>query len=158
MVDKIPMTKNGADALQAELERLKKVERPDVINAIAEARAHGDLKENAEYHAARERQSFLEGRISDIESKLANCQIIDPSTLNTEKVVFGARVVLFNLDTEEHVTYQIVGVDEADLSQGKISIGSPIARALIGKQVGDEVVVETPENVTEYEVSEVRYE
>lgn len=158
MAEKTPMTKQGAEALRVELDHLKRVERPDVINAIAEARAHGDLKENAEYHAARERQSFLEGRIADIEAKLSNCQVIDTSTLNTDKVVFGAIVVLINLDTDEEVTYQIVGVDEADLNIGKISISSPIARALIGKSEGDEINVETPMNVSAYEISEIRYQ
>lgn len=158
MSEKTPMTKKGAEALRVELEHLKRVERPDVINAIAEARAHGDLKENAEYHAARERQSFLEGRIAELELKLSNCQEIDPATLNTDKVVFGATVELFNLDTEEEVTYQIVGVDEADLNVGKISISSPIARALIGKKTGDEISVETPTNVSAYEITEICYQ
>ncbi len=157
MTQKVPMTKKGAEALRDELDRLKRVERPEVIQAIAEAREHGDLKENAEYHAARERQSFLEGRIADLEAKLANCQVIDPSTLKTDKVVFGATVVLLNLDSQDKVSYQIVGVDEADLSLGKISIGSPIARALIGKVRGDEIHVETPANVIAYEISEIQY-
>lgn len=158
MSEKTPMTKKGAEALRHELEYSKRVLRPQIIEAIAEARAHGDLKENAEYHAAREQQSFLEGRIADLESKLANCQVIDPSILNTNKVVFGAIVILFNLDTEDKVTYQIVGVDEADLNLGKISISSPIARALIGKEAGDEVNVETPTGVVAYEIADIHYE
>jgi transcription elongation factor GreA len=158
MSQKTPMTKKGAEALRNELEHSKRVLRPQIIEAIAEARAHGDLKENGEYHAAREQQSFLEGRIADLESKLANCLIIDPSELNTNKVVFGATLLLINLDTDEHVKYQIVGVDEADLNVGKISISSPIARALIGKESGDEVNVETPIGVIAYEIAEIHYE
>lgn len=155
---KFPMTHAGEQKLREELNRLKTIERPKIIQAIAEARAHGDLKENAEYHAAKEQQGFSEGRIREIESKLANAQIIDVTKLpNNGKVVFGTTVVLVNLSTDETVTYQIVGEDEADLKLRKISIGSPIARALIGKMEGDVVVVRTPSGDIEYEISEVRY-
>jgi transcription elongation factor GreA len=157
-MSKVPLTVRGAEKLQEELNRLKTVERPRVIEAIAEARAHGDLKENAEYHAAREQQSFIEGRIAEIESKLSNAQIIDPATLETGgKVVFGATVDLIDEDTGKEVTYQIVGEDEADIKQGLISIGSPIARALIGKEEGDYAQVQAPGGVREYEVVAVRY-
>jgi transcription elongation factor GreA len=157
-MSKVPLTVRGAEKLQEELTRLKTVERPRVIEAIAEARAHGDLKENAEYHAAREQQSFIEGRIAEIESKLSNAQIIDPATLETGgKVVFGATVDLIDEDTGKEVTYQIVGEDEADIKQGLISIGSPIARALIGKEEGDYAQVQAPGGVREYEVVAVRY-
>ena len=157
MDQKTPMTKHGAQMLRTELEHLKRTERPQIIQAIAEARAHGDLKENAEYHAARERQSFVEGRVLDIESKLSNAQEIDPAKLSSDKVVFGATVLLVNLDTEEEVTYQIVGVDESDIKQGKISISSPIARALIGKPEGEDVCVETPAKTFSYEIVEIQY-
>jgi transcription elongation factor GreA len=152
------MTVTGAQKLKAELQRLKSEERPKVINAIAEARAHGDLKENAEYHAAKEQQGFIEGRISEIEQHLSSSQVIDPASLaaNT-KVVFGATVTLFNCDSEEQVSYQIVGDLEADISVGLISISSPIARALIGKEEGDTAVVEAPAGSIEYEVMEVSY-
>ena len=157
MSNKTPMTVHGAERLKTELENLKRVERPAVIQAISEARAHGDLKENAEYHAAKEHQSFLEGRIADIEGKLSNCQVIDPMLLNTDKVVFGATVALVNVDTDEEVTYQIVGMDEADIKDGKISISSPIARALIGKLEGEEACVETPAGSTVYEITKVLF-
>ena len=158
MVTKVPMTKKGSEHLKEELEQLKKVERPKIIDAIAEARAHGDLKENAEYHAAREKQSFIEGRILDIEGKLSHAQIIDVTTLpKNGKVVFGVTVHLINVDTDEEVKYQIVGEDEADLKHGKISVTSPIARALIGKDEGEEVDVNTPAGVIPYEVSKVEY-
>lgn len=157
-MDKVPMTKFGAQRLEEELDRLKRVDRPEIIEAIAEARAHGDLKENAEYHAARERQSFTEGRIQEIESKLSLAQIIDISTIeDTGKVIFGVTVGLVNLDTDEAVTYQIVGEDEADIKSGKISIGSPIARALVGKKEGDEVDVQTPNGIICYEIEKVQY-
>src|SRR5690625_1569251 len=137
-MSKVPLTVRGADRLTEELTRLKTVERPRVIEAIAEARAHGDLKENAEYHAAREQQSFIEGRIAEIEGKLSNAQIIDPTTVNSEgRVVFGATVDLIEEETEKEVTYQIVGEDEADIKEGRVSVNSPIARALIGKEDGD---------------------
>ena len=151
-MSKIPMTKGGEEALRAELSRLKQVERPRIIQAIAEAREHGDLKENAEYHAAREQQGFCEGRIKDIEAKLSHAQVIDISHIeNTGKVIFGVTVTLINLDTDQTVTYQIVGEDEADVKQGKISVTSPIARGLIGKEEGDEVSVTTPGGELTYE-------
>jgi transcription elongation factor GreA len=155
----IPLTTTGADLLRQELHRLKTVERPNAITAIAEARTHGDLSENAEYDAAKERQSFVEGRIKDIESKLANAQVIDPQGVDAEgRCVFGATVDLEEMKGGEPVTYQIVGDDEADIKKGKISIGSPIARALIGKYAGDQVEVQTPGGVRRYEVLEIRYE
>ena len=154
---KTPITKRGAELLRAELQRLKTVERPQVIGAIAEARAHGDLSENAEYDAARERQAFVEGRLAEIEAKLANAQIIDPKLLDAEgRCVFGATV---DLEEEggEAATYQIVGEDEAEIKEGRISISSPIARALIGKDAGDVVEVRTPGGVKRYEIIDVRY-
>lgn len=153
------MTLHSAERLRAELSELKTVKRPAVVAAIAEARAHGDLKENAEYHAAREQQGFIEGRIKDIESKLSHAQIIDVASLNAGgKVVFGATVVLLDLNTDEEKTYQIVGIDEADLKHNKISVTSPVARALIGKEEGDEVALEAPGGTHEFEILEVRYE
>jgi len=158
-MNKVPLTVKGAEKLKRELQQLKSVARPKVIQAIAEARAHGDLKENAEYHAAREQQSFIEGRIKEIESKLANAQIIDVTQVKADgKVVFGATVELEDLDTGETATYQIVGDDEADIKLGLISISSPIARALIGKEVEDVVEVKTPKGIREYEVLAIRYE
>lgn len=155
----IPLTVHGAQLLKDELQRLKQIERPAVINAIAEARAQGDLSENAEYDAAKERQGFIEGRIAEIESKLATAQVIDPRTLNAEgRVVFAATVDLEDVETGESVTYQIVGDDEADIKLGKVSISSPIARALIGKVAGDLAEVKAPGGVREYEVLDVRYE
>lgn len=157
-MNKVPLTVTGAEKLQAELHELKSVVRPRITKAIAEARAHGDLKENAEYHAAREQQSFAEGRIGEIEGKLSNAQIIDVKTLNAGgKVVFGATVELENIETEEKVTYQIVGEDEADIKEGRISIGSPIARAIIGKEVEDEVTVQAPGGNREFEILSVQY-
>jgi len=157
-MNKTPMTVEGAEALRQELNELKTVARPRVIAAIAEARAHGDLKENAEYHAAREQQSFIEGRIKEIEAKLSNAQIIDVTTLNAGgKVVFGATVDVLDLETDEEHTYKIVGEDEADIRHGKISVTSPIARALIGKREGDEVEIEVPGGKREFEILEVRY-
>ena len=154
----VPITVHGAQLLKEELHRLKHVERPAVINAISEARAQGDLSENAEYDAAKERQSFIEGRIADLEGKLSAAQIIDPKLLDAEgRVVFASTVTLEDLDSGDKVTYQIVGEDEADLKQMKISISSPIARALIGKYAGDEVDVQAPGGVRSYEVLEVRY-
>ncbi|NBR98134.1 MAG: transcription elongation factor GreA [Betaproteobacteria bacterium] len=153
-----PLTVAGAEQLKAELQHLKHVERPAVIDAIAEARSHGDLSENAEYDAAKERQSFVEGRIADVEAKLANAQIIDPATLDADgRCVFGATVELEDLESGATVTYQIVGDDEADLKLGKISISSPIARALIGKEAGETAEVQAPGGVREYEILEVRY-
>lgn len=155
---KTPLTARGAEMLRQELQELKAVARPRIIQAIAEARAHGDLKENAEYHAAREQQSFVEGRIQEIESKLASAEIIDVTTLNANgKVVFGATVDLVGEESGEEVTYQIVGEDEADIKQGRISVNSPIARALIGKEEGDIATVQAPGGVKEYEVVAVRY-
>jgi len=148
----------GAEALREELHQLKSVERPRIIKAIAEAREHGDLRENAEYHAAKEQQSFVEGRIAEIERKLSNAEVIDVTTLNAGgKVIFGATVDLLSLETDEAVTYQIVGDDEADIKQAKISISSPIARALIGKEAGDVATVNAPGGEKEYEIVEIRY-
>ncbi len=159
MSDKIPLTRQGAEKLREELQRLKTVERPRVIQAIAEARAHGDLKENAEYHAAREQQSFIEGRIKELESKLSHAQIIDVTQIeNTGKVIFGATVVLADEDSGEEVTYRIVGEDEADIKAGLISVASPIARALIGKEEGEVAVVQAPGGQRTFEIVEVRYE
>jgi transcription elongation factor GreA len=157
-MSKVPLTVAGAEKLKSELARLKAVERPAVIAAIAEARSHGDLSENAEYDAAKDRQSFLEGRIAEIESKLAMAQIVDPSTIDGEgRVVFGATVDLEEVSSGSEVRYQIVGDDEADIKAGKISVGSPIARALIGKVAGDTAEVHAPGGVREYEVLAVRY-
>ncbi|MFZ5509101.1 MAG: transcription elongation factor GreA [Pseudomonadota bacterium] len=157
-MNKTPLTKAGAEMLRAELHRLKTVDRPRVIDAIAEARSHGDLSENAEYDAAKERQGFIEGRIKEIEGKLASAQIIDPKLLDADgRCVFGATVDLEDLESGETVTYQIVGEDEADLKDGKISISSPIARALIGKYAGDVAEVQAPGGVREYEILDVRY-
>ena len=153
-----PMTKQGADALLEELKDLKQVQRPRVVAAIAEAREHGDLKENAEYHAAREQQGFIEGRLQDIEGKLGNAQIIDISKIpNNGKVIFGTTVTIINMDTELEVRYQIVGDDEADVKKNKISVNSPIARALIGKSEGDDVVVKAPSGDIDYEIGSVEY-
>jgi len=153
---KVPMTISGADNLRNELKELKTEVRPRIITAIAEAREHGDLKENAEYHAAREQQSFCEGRIKEIESKLSECQIIDVTQIAPNgKVIFGTTVTLFNLDTEKQSVYQIVGEDEANVSTGKISVGSPISRALMGKEVGVEVVVKAPAGDIDYEIEAI---
>jgi transcription elongation factor GreA len=157
-MNKTPLTVAGAEKLRTELHRLKTVERPSVIAAIAEARSHGDLSENAEYEAAKDRQGFIEGRIMEVESKLANAQIIDPKLLDADgRCVFGATVALEDLDSGQTVTYQIVGDDEADIKDSKISISSPIARALIGKYAGDVAEVKAPGGVREYEVIDVRY-
>jgi len=154
----IPLTASGAERLQKELHRLKTVERPDVINAIAEARAQGDLSENAEYDAARERQAFVEGRIQELEGTLSNAQIIDPAALDVDgKAVFGATVEIEDLESGERVHYQIVGDVEADIRSNRISISSPVARALIGKTSGDVVEVQAPAGIREYEVLDVRY-
>lgn len=155
---KHPMTVEGAEALRAELKKLKSVDRPRITKAIAEAREHGDLKENAEYHAAREQQSFAEGRIQDIEGKLAGAQVIDVTTIpRTGKVIFGVTVHLVDVETEEERVYRIVGDDEADLKQGKISVSSPVARALIGKEEGDTVAVQAPGGTAEYEIDRVEH-
>ncbi len=157
-MNKVPMTVAGEARLRKELEELKSEARPRVIAAIAEAREHGDLKENAEYHAAREQQGFIEGRIQEIESKLSNAQVIDVAKLpQTGKVIFGVTVGLINLGNDEEVSYQIVGEDEADIKSGKISVTSPIARALIGKEEGDVVVVSTPGGEVEYEIGSVEH-
>jgi transcription elongation factor GreA len=154
-----PITTKGAQRLRAELDELKSTKRPAVIQAIAEARAHGDLKENAEYHAAREQQGFIEGRIKQLEAELSNAQLIDISTLNAgDKVVFGATVVLADVDNDEEKTYQIVGDLEADIKQGLIAISSPVARALIGKHEGDTVTIDAPAGQREYEIVSVRYQ
>jgi transcription elongation factor GreA len=155
---KIPITTNGAEMLRAELHRLKTVDRPAVITAIAEARAQGDITENAEYEAARERQGFIEGRIIELEAKLSNAQIIDPQLLDDDdRVVFGSTVELIDTATQETVAYQIVGEDEADLKQGLVNISSPIARALIGKEVGDTAEVQAPGGLKRYEIVAVSY-
>jgi len=158
-MSRAPITAKGAQRLRAELEELKSVKRPAVIEAIAEARAHGDLKENAEYHAAREQQGFIEGRIKHLEAELSHAQIIDVSTLNAgDKVVFGATVVVVDCDTDEEKTYQIVGDLEADIKQSLIAISSPVARALIGKSEGDAITIEAPGGTREYEIVAVRYQ
>ena len=158
-MNKVPLTKRGAEKLQAELQQLKTVDRPRIIKAIAEARAHGDLKENAEYHAAREQQSFAEGRIKEIEGKLSHAQVIDVASLDAGgKVVFGATVDMVDEDTGDEITYQIVGEDEADIKAGLISVGSPIARALIGKEEGDVATVIAPGGERNLEVVAVRYQ
>ncbi len=157
-MSKFPITVTGAELLRAELQRLKSVDRPGVIAAIAEARSHGDLSENAEYDAAKERQGFIEGRIKEVEGKLGNAQIIDPKVLDADgRVVFGATVELEDLEGDKTVTYQIVGDDEANIKAGKVSINSPVARALIGKYAGDVAEVQTPGGVREYEVLDVKY-
>ena len=158
MMNKVPLTVLGAESMRVELQDLKSVQRPAIIAAISEARAHGDLSENAEYHAAKERQSFIEGRIADLEGKLSNAEIIDPATLDAGgRVVFGATVELTDEDSGESLRYQIVGEDEADLKLGLINIGSPIARALIGKSEGDVALVQTPGGVKHFEVMAVSY-
>jgi len=158
MSGKFPITLHGADLLRTELQRLKAVERPAVIAAIAEARSHGDLSENAEYDAAKERQGFIEGRIAEVEGKLGNAQIIDPASLDADgRVVFGATVELEDINSGQPVVYQIVGDDESDIKSGKISFSSPVARALISKFSGDTVEVQTPGGVREYEILDVKY-
>jgi transcription elongation factor GreA len=156
-MDKIPMTSAGFSRLEAELKRLKTIERPQIIKAIAAARGHGDLSENAEYHAARERQGFIEGRLAELEDKLRRAEVIDPSQLSGKDVKFGAKVKLADEDTDDETTYQIVGEDEADIKAGKLAITAPLARALIGKRVGDSVEVTTPAGSKSYEILSVRY-
>lgn len=157
-MNRFPMTVQGAEKLQRELDKLKKEDRPRIIAAIAEAREHGDLKENAEYHAAREEQGFAEGRIMEIEGKLSNAQIIDVTKIaHTGKVIFGVTVDLFDIDKDQEMTYKIVGDDEADIKQGMISVNSPIARGLVGKSEGDEVAVDVPGGTVEYEILKVRH-
>ncbi len=158
MSDRVPMTLVGKNKLEEELKRLKSVERPAVIQAISIARAHGDLSENAEYDAAKEKQAFVEGRIQDIEDKLARAQVVDTSDLKTDKVVFGATIDLMNCDTEQKITYRIVGTDEADVKQGLVSIESPIARQLLNKKAGDQVTIKVPKGDIEYEILAVRFE
>ncbi len=158
-MSKVPLTVQGAERLREELKRLKGVDRPKVIQAIAEARAHGDLKENAEYHAAREQQGFIEGRIQDIEGKLSNAEIIDVTKVNGGgKVIFGSTVLLSDEDSGNEVSYQIVGEDEADIKAGRISVNSPIARGLIGKLEGDSVAIRTPAGEKQFEIVKVKYQ
>lgn len=156
-MDRIPMTAEGYARLESELKRLKTTERPDVIRALREAREHGDLSENAEYHAARERQSFIEGRVREIEDKMSRAEVIDVSKLSGEDVKFGATVQLADEDTDEETTYQLVGADESDVADGRLSITSPLARALIGKAVGDSVHVSTPAGPKSYEIISVSF-
>lgn len=157
--NQVPVTVRGAELMKDELNQLRSVDRPSVIEAIAEARSHGDLSENAEYDAAKEKQSFVEGRIVELEAKLSNMQVIDPTTLNAEgRIVFAATVNVEDLDSGDNKTYQIVGDDEADIKAGKVSVSSPIARALIGKEVGDVAEVKTPGGVKEYEILDVLYQ
>jgi transcription elongation factor GreA len=155
-LERIPITKSGFEALKQQVRHLKVVERPQVIRAIEEARAHGDLTENAEYEAAKDRQAFLERQISDLEHKIACADVIDPTTVNTDSVVFGCTVVLENLDTDEEVQYQLVGPDESDVSQGRISVSSPLGRAMIGKKAGDEILVQAPGGKRQYELIDIR--
>jgi transcription elongation factor GreA len=157
-MEKMPITGDGLNRLQEELRRLKTVERPAVIRALEEARTHGDLSENAEYHAARERQSFIEGRVAELEDKIRRAEVIDVSKLSGNAVKFGATIALVDVDTDEEVTYQIVGAEESDITAGRLSVTSPLARALIGKEVGDTVEVPTPRGSKVYEILEVRFE
>ncbi len=157
MSQRIPMTSEGLTTLEEELRHLRNTARPDVIRAIAQAREHGDLSENAEYHAARDRQSFIEGRVSELEDKISRAEVIDVSKLSGKTVKFGAKVSLIDEDTEKKLIYQIVGQDEADVKQGRIAITSPLARALIGKTVGDSVEVNTPKGEKAYEITRVRF-
>jgi len=157
-MERIPMTPEGYEKLKEELDRLIKIERPAVIKAIAEARAHGDLSENAEYHAAREKQSFIEGRIQELQVKLARAQVIDPSKINHDKVAFGAKVKVLDLDTEEEREFHLVGPDEVDVKNGKISITSPVGKALIGKEVGEQVTIKAPTKTFNYEIISISFE
>jgi len=154
-LEQIPITRQGYENLKKELQKLKTIERPSTIKAIEEARAHGDLSENAEYHAAKERQGFLEGRINDLEYKLGVADVIDPDTLNKDIVVFGCTVLLENIDTGDEVTYQLVGPDESDIKEGRISVGSPLGQAMIGKIVGDEITINAPAGKRMYELIEI---
>lgn len=158
MTKRVPMTPEGYKKLQEELDRLIKIDRPKNIKAIAEARAHGDLSENAEYHAAREKQSFMEGRIHELQSKLSTAEIIDPSKINQSKIAFGAKVKALDTDSGEEYFLTIVGMDEADVKKGKISISSPVAKALLGKEVGDTAVIKAPARTIEYEILEITFE
>ena len=157
MDESVPMTKEGHQRLQEELKQLVRFERPKVVQDIAEARSHGDLSENAEYDAAKDRQGFVEGRIKELNHKIAVAQVIDPTTIKTDKIVFGAKVSMFDIDTEKEVTYQIVGVDEADIKVGKISISSPVGRALVGHRVDEEVNITVPSGVKVYEITAIEY-
>lgn len=157
-MQRIPLTPEGYRKLQEELERLLKIDRPRNIQAIAEARAHGDLSENAEYHAAKERQSFMEGRIQELKSKIALAQVIDPSTIKQSKVAFGAKVKVLDTEADEEYIFNLVGPEEADVKSGKISISSPVGRALIGKDIGDTAVIKAPARTIEYEILEINFE
>ena len=157
-MQKVPMTPDGHKKLKEELNDLIKVQRPDNVQAIAEARAHGDLSENAEYHAAKERQSFIEGRIQEIQGKLAKAHVVDPSSINQEKIAFGATVTLLDVDTDEEKKYMLVGPEEADIKQNRISIHSPIGKSLIGKEKGDEVTIKAPARTIEFEILEISFE
>ena len=157
MVDKIPMTAAGYTVLEGELKHCQSVERPRIVQQITEARSHGDLSENAEYHAAKEQQSLNEGRIDELQDKLARAEIIDPTKLSGDRVRFGAFVKVTNLDTDEETSYQIVGADEADVNSGTISISAPLARALIGKSIGDEIVINLPAGKRRYEIAEIDF-
>jgi transcription elongation factor GreA len=156
-MQRIPITPDGHRKLEEELERLVKVDRPGNVKAIAEARAHGDLSENAEYHAAKERQSFMEGRIMELKDKLSRAEVIDPSKLNHSRISFGATVTLLDIDSDEEVVYTLVGTDEADVKEKKISISSPVGKALIGKEVGDEVTIKAPGRTASYEIADISY-
>lgn len=157
-MQKEPMTPEGQQKLKNELDDLLRVQRPENVRAIAEARAHGDLSENAEYHAAKERQSFIEGRIQELQNKIARAEVIDPSKISHDRVAFGATVTVLDIDTNEEKVYKIVGVDEADIKSGKLSVHSPMAKSLIGKSEGDEVTVRAPARTIEYEILEIRFE
>ncbi|MCF8049830.1 MAG: transcription elongation factor GreA [Desulfobacterales bacterium] len=154
-MERVPITRDGYEALKKELERLKSVERPQNIQAIEEARGHGDLSENAEFEAAKDRQSFIEGRVSELEFKLANADIIDPGTLPKDRAVFGSRVLVENIDTGENLEYQLVGPDESDIGKGRISVASPLGRSLIGKKTGDEITIQVPGGKRVYELVEI---
>jgi len=156
-MDKVPMTNNSYNLLESELKTLKSEDRPNVIKAIAEAREHGDLSENAEYHAAKEQQSFIEGRILEIEDKLRRAEVIDPSIIKSDKIIFGATIVLFIENTSSEITFKIVGVDETNVEEGLISVSSPVARSLMGKSVGDIAEVNTPGGKTVYEILKIEY-
>lgn len=156
-MQRFPMTPDGYQKLQEELERLLKVDRPMIIKAIAEARAHGDLSENAEYHAAKERQSFIEGRIQELKTKLALAEVIDPSRINQSKVAFGAKVKVLDIEADEEYIFTLVGPDEADVRNGKISINSPVGRSLLGKEVGDTTIIKAPARTMEYEILEINF-
>jgi len=154
-LERIPITTAGYDALKEKVRQLKEVERPDVIRAIQEARAHGDISENAEFEAAKERQAFVEGQIGQLQHKIAFAEVIDPATVNTDRVMFGCTVALENLSSGEEVTYQLVGADESDVKEGRISVSSPLGKAMIGKQIGDEIVVRAPAGERRFEIVEI---